>query len=191
MRFHANELVSPGNLSNAKAAFLHPLRNRPFLSEMDPNILAREQPKLCYWNKLCPWRSSGSRNLPTRALTHTILRSRRCIRTFECRSERRNSSWPRIAAADDATRAIRFLLASGAEESAINSPHNAASRTENLRDVREQHSRATLATTDLFYDLRMAQQASIPQNRYKIGKAHSMTKESYLVFEKISSSGFF
>lgn len=54
------------------AAFLHPSRNRPLLSEMDPNKLASEQPKLCYWNKLCP---RGGSNLPIRAFacTHTRL----------------------------------------------------------------------------------------------------------------------
>lgn len=52
------------------AAFLYPLRNRPLLSEMDPNKLAREQPKLCYWNKLRPWRG-GSDSPIHRSLIYT------------------------------------------------------------------------------------------------------------------------
>lgn len=117
--------LSPGNLSNAKAAFLHPLRNRPFLSEMDPNRLAREQPKLCYWNKLCPWQQQQQKFTNTRVHIRAIFRSRRYICTFECVWVQQmlvaagcSSGWCNI-------RAIRFLLASGTEESAINSAHNA------------------------------------------------------------------
>lgn len=35
-RFHANGLPSPGNLSNAKAAFLHPLQEPPILKRDGP-----------------------------------------------------------------------------------------------------------------------------------------------------------
>lgn len=82
-------------------------------------------------------------------------------------SAENSRSWPRdCGTADDATRAIRFLLASAAEEGAINSAHNA----ENLRDDFAQRSRATLY---LFSDLQMA--TSTDSN---IGKTHLITKEN-------------
>jgi len=65
-------LPPPGSSGKVPAqdAIPHPSRNRPLLSGMDPNKLARSQPKLCYWsiNSVCGINSGsggGGCDLPT------------------------------------------------------------------------------------------------------------------------------
>lgn len=154
-RFHANGLPPPGSSSNIRAAFLHPSRNRPLLSEMDPNKLASEQPKLCYWNKLCS-RQQHQQFTNTRVRVHVrdhYLRGH--VRVFECERGsglRRGRCRARFA----------FCWHQKTEESAINSAHNAAALAGNHLRFAKRSRNIPERTVSLIYpfDLRTAHGAT-------------------------------